>query len=114
MSAGKEPFERHGPAAGHASERADDSGSSRAVAASAPPSIADPAVASNASLRAIYAERLAASGFQADSAQLRAVDKLDDLRRRLIAAQESNGSVLRRWLGSLVGNSSREDRKSVV
>ena len=141
MSAGKEPFEGHGPGAGkkspggretgaeRASERADNSDIARAATAGATsglltagaekpasasaPSAADPAVASNASLQAIYAERLAASGFVADSAQLRAVDQLDDLRHRLIAAQESNGSVLRRWLGNLVGNSTREPERGL-
>jgi cell division protein ZapE len=72
-----------------------------------------PAVSPDASLREIYAQRLAAAGFQADAAQLRAVDKLDDLRRRLIAARESNGSVLKRLLGSLAGNSTREPERGL-
>lgn len=76
-----------------------------------PPSNAP--VAPDASLREIYAERLAASGFQADSAQLRVVDKLDDLRRRLTAAHESNSSVLRRLLGTLVGNAAREPERGL-
>jgi cell division protein ZapE len=77
----------------------------------ASPAVVDP----NASLREIYAARLAASDFRADAAQLRAVDKLDDLRRRLIAAhQESNGpAALLRWIGNLVGNSAREPERGL-
>jgi cell division protein ZapE len=67
----------------------------------------------NPSLREIYAARLAASGFRADAAQLRVVDKLDDLRRRLIAAQAADSSVLRRVLGTLVGNGSREPERGL-
>jgi cell division protein ZapE len=77
----------------------------------ASPAAVDP----NTSLREIYAARLAASDFRADAAQLRAVDKLDELRRRLIAAhQESNGpAALMRWIGNLVGNSAREPERGV-
>ena len=71
------------------------------------------AVAANTSLRKIYAERLTTSGFQADAAQLQVVEKLDDLRGRLAAAQESNGSVLRRFLGALAGNSTREPERGL-
>jgi cell division protein ZapE len=56
-----------------------------------------------ANLRELYAHTLAERGFKADAAQLAAVDKLDDLRRRLIAARGTASSALRRWLGSLVG-----------
>ena len=73
----------------------------------------DSAVSPDNSLREIYSARLAASGFQADTAQLRVVDKLDDLRNRLITAQESNGSVLRRLLGTLAGNATREPERGL-
>ena len=66
-----------------------------------------------ASLREIYARTLAERGFQADSAQLAAVDKLDDLRQRLIAARGANSSALRRWLGSLAGGSAREPERGL-
>ena len=79
------------------------------------PSISPGAPDPNASLREIYAARLAASDFRADAAQLRAVDKLDDLRRRLIAAhEETNGpAALLRWIGNLVGNSTREPERGL-
>jgi cell division protein ZapE len=68
---------------------------------------------SDASLRDLYLQRLAECGFRSDSAQLTAVDKLDELRRRLIAAPPSNSSTLRRWLGTLVGARSREPERGV-
>ena len=64
-------------------------------------------------LRQIYARRLEACGFRSDSAQLVAVEKLDDLRRRLIAARSNGGSGLRRLLGSLVGNGAREPERGL-
>jgi len=70
-------------------------------------------IARDASLREIYAARLAASGFRSDPAQLNVVEKLDDLRRRLIEATAANSSVLRRWLGTLVGDSTREPERGL-
>jgi cell division protein ZapE len=68
------------------------------------------AVTSSASLRDIYTTRLAECGFRSDPAQLAAVEKLDDLRGRLIAAHSAaDSSPLRRWLGSLVGSSSAQE-----
>jgi cell division protein ZapE len=52
-------------------------------------------------LHELYVRRLAEYGFQSDPAQLAALEKLEDLRRRLITARDSNSSVLRRWLGRL-------------
>jgi cell division protein ZapE len=65
--------------------------------------------ASSAGLRDIYAERLKQCGFRSDAAQLAAVEKLDDLRGRLIAAHTAaDSSPLRRWIGSLIGGSSAQ------
>jgi cell division protein ZapE len=69
--------------------------------------------ASNRGLRELYSRRLAECGFKPDPAQLAAVDKLDDLRGRLIATQESNSSVVRRILDSLVGSAPREPERGL-
>ncbi len=66
-----------------------------------------------ASLRDLYQRRLTEHGFTTDPAQLVAVAKLDDLRRRLIAARASNGSTLRRWLTRLSGNPKREPERGL-
>jgi len=67
------------------------------------------------SLREIYLHRLAESGFHSDPAQLTAVEKLDDLRGRLIAvhAGTAGASPLRRWLGNLVGSSTHEPERGL-
>lgn len=64
-------------------------------------------------LRDLYARRLVDCGFKSDAAQLAAVDKLDDLRTRLIAGPAARSSALRRWLGSLVGGSAREPERGL-
>jgi cell division protein ZapE len=51
------------------------------------------------SLRARYAQELARWGFQADAAQERAVDALEELRTRLIVRESVRGTW--RWLGRL-------------
>jgi cell division protein ZapE len=66
------------------------------------------AASADASLRGLYFRRLSECGFTPDSAQLVAVDKLDALRRRLIAGRTSNSSFVRRWLGNLVASPARE------
>jgi cell division protein ZapE len=67
--------------------------------------VKEPATSGN--LRDIYAGRLAECGFRSDAAQLAAVEHLDDLRNRLIAAHAAaNSSPLRRWLDGLIGGSS--------
>ncbi len=63
--------------------------------------------------RDLYQQRIADCGFQPDRAQLAAVDKLDDLRRRLIAAHSARSSTLRRWFGSLVGKAAREPERGL-
>jgi cell division protein ZapE len=65
------------------------------------------------SIRALYQQRIAECGFNADRAQLTAVDKLDDLRQRLIAARAANSSTLRRLFDGLVGNSSKEPERGL-
>ena len=66
--------------------------------------------AASANLREVYVGRLAECGFRSDAAQLAAVEHLDDLRNRLIAAHATaNSSPLRRWLGSLMGSSSTQE-----
>src|SRR4051794_38359107 len=69
--------------------------------------------ATGTSFRDLYTGRLAECGFNSDPAQLAAVDKLDDLRRRLTAAHAPHSSTLRRWLGSLVGGASREPERGL-
>ena len=64
-------------------------------------------------LRSLYLDRLAEGGFDADSAQLSAVDKLDDLRRRLSASRPAGSSPLRRWFGGLVRRPAREPERGV-
>jgi cell division protein ZapE len=61
----------------------------------------------------LYSRRLAECGFKPDPAQLIAVDRLDSLRQRLIAAPSANSSFMRRWLGSLVGNGVREPERGL-
>lgn len=72
----------------------------------------DATASAASSLQDLYFHRLAECGFKPDPAQLVVVDKLDDLRRRL-TSQASNSSLMRRWLGSLVGNSVREPERGL-
>ena len=59
-------------------------------------------------LRDLYTQQLSERGFRADAVQAAVVDRLDDLRRRLIAAREADSSRVRRWFGSLGGKSAPE------
>ena len=52
-------------------------------------------------LRALYAQQLAERGFQTDPAQLAAVARLDDLRRRLIDSGAARASPVRRFFRGL-------------
>jgi cell division protein ZapE len=54
-------------------------------------------------LRSLYTQQLAERGFRADPVQAAVVDRLNDLRQRLITAREANSSLVRRWLGALGG-----------
>jgi cell division protein ZapE len=49
----------------------------------------------------LYAQQLSERGFRADPVQAAVVDRLDDLRQRLIAAREADSSLVRRWFGAL-------------
>jgi cell division protein ZapE len=73
----------------------------------APPGAAHPAhpprLDAVSDLAALYAWQLESHGFYADPAQLTAVARLDDLRRRLIAAEAAPGARLTRWLGGVRG-----------
>jgi cell division protein ZapE len=52
-------------------------------------------------LRALYKLQVDQRGFSSDPSQLAAVDRLEDLRNRLIASRHADTSLLRRWLGAL-------------
>jgi cell division protein ZapE len=52
-------------------------------------------------LRELYVRQVAERGFRSDAAQAAAVERLDDLRRRLIASHAANPSLLRRFLRGL-------------
>jgi cell division protein ZapE len=52
-------------------------------------------------LRALYTQQLAQRGFRADPVQAAVVDRLGDLRQRLITAREPDSSLVRRWFGAL-------------
>jgi len=69
--------------------------------------------AAAASLRDVYTRRLAERGFKPDAAQQAAVDKLDDVRRRLIGAHASNRVTFRRWVGGLIGGSTRKPERGL-
>lgn len=58
-------------------------------------------------LRALYARELQERGYREDPAQLAVVDKLEDLRSRLITRQSQNESFPLRLLGRLTGRRQR-------
>jgi cell division protein ZapE len=64
-------------------------------------------------LRALYARQIAERGFRSDPVQLAVVDRLADLRDRLIASREADSSLVRRWFGSLGGGSAPEPVRGV-
>src|SRR5579859_2616748 len=55
-------------------------------------------------LAALYTQQLAERGFRADPVQAAVIDRLEHLRERLIASQEADSSLMRRWLGALTSN----------
>ena len=57
-------------------------------------------------LRTRYTQQLAERGFRADPVQAAVIDRLDGLRRRLVAAREADSSLVRRWFGALGGKAS--------
>jgi predicted ATPase len=52
-------------------------------------------------LRALYEQQIAERGFRPDPIQAAIIDRLDDLRARLIAAREAEPSLVKRWFGAL-------------
>jgi cell division protein ZapE len=59
-------------------------------------------------LHALYTQQLAERGFRADPVQAAVVDRLGDLRQRLITAREADSSLVRRWFGALGGKTASE------
>jgi cell division protein ZapE len=59
-------------------------------------------------LRALYAQQVAERGFRADPVQAAVVDRLSDLRQRLIAGREADSSLVRRLFGALGGKTAAE------
>jgi cell division protein ZapE len=51
-------------------------------------------------LRALYAQQVAERGFRADSVQSAVIDRLSDLRQRLITAREADSARVRRWFSA--------------
>jgi cell division protein ZapE len=64
-------------------------------------------------LRDLYAQQLSERGFRPDPAQAAVVDRLDDLRQRLITARETDSSLVRRWFGVLGGKSAPEPVRGI-
>src|ERR1700730_16208603 len=64
-------------------------------------------------LRALYAQQLAERDFRADPVQAAVVDRLDELRRRLIAAREADSSLVRRWFGALGGKTAAQPVRGI-
>jgi cell division protein ZapE len=52
-------------------------------------------------LRELYAQQLGERGFRPDPVQRAVIERLDDLRSRLLAARKAEISLMRRWLGAL-------------
>ena len=64
-------------------------------------------------LRDLYAQQLSERGFRPDPVQAAVVDRLDDLRQRLITAREADSSLVRRWFGALGGKSTPEPVRGI-
>jgi predicted ATPase len=64
-------------------------------------------------LRELYAQQLSERGFRPDPVQAAVVDRLDDLRQRLIAAREADGSIVRRWFSALGSKSTSEPVRGI-
>jgi len=59
-------------------------------------------------LRALYAQQVAERGFRADPVQAAVVDRLSDLRQRLITGREADSSLVRRLFGAFGGKTAAE------
>jgi cell division protein ZapE len=64
-------------------------------------------------LRALYAQQVSERGFKPDPVQATVVDRLDDLRQRLIAARKAGGSIVRRWFSALGSKSASEPVRGI-
>ncbi|MEA3177970.1 MAG: cell division protein ZapE [Gammaproteobacteria bacterium] len=64
-------------------------------------------------LRALYAQQLSERGFRADPVQAAVVDRLNDLRQRLIVAHEADASIVRRWFSALGSKSASEPVRGI-
>jgi cell division protein ZapE len=64
-------------------------------------------------LRELYAQQLSERGFRPDPVQAAVVDRLDDLRKRLIAAREADGSIVRRWFSALGSKSASQPVRGI-
>ena len=64
-------------------------------------------------LRDLYAQQLSERGFRPDPVQAAVVDRLDDLRQRLIVAREADSSLVRRWFGAIGGKSAPEPVRGI-
>jgi cell division protein ZapE len=64
-------------------------------------------------LRALYAQQLAERNFRADPVQASVVDRLDELRRHLIAAREADSALVRRWFGVLGGKTAAQPVRGI-
>ena len=71
------------------------------------------AVESAKDLHELYALQVAERGFRSDPAQLAAVERLDDLRRRLLASHATEASFMHRFLRGLSRRSSREPERGL-
>jgi cell division protein ZapE len=65
------------------------------------------------SLRELYAQQLSERGFRSDPVQAAVVDRLDDLRQRLIAAREVDASIVRRWFSALSSKAAAEPIRGI-
>jgi cell division protein ZapE len=61
----------------------------------------------------LYNQQLSGRGFRPDRLQAAVVDRLNDLRRRLIAARKADSSLVRRWFGALGGKSATEPVRGI-
>lgn len=64
-------------------------------------------------LRQLYAQQLAERGFEPDPVQAVVLDRLEDLRQRLIAGRETEASIVRRWFSALSGKSASEPERGI-
>lgn len=64
-------------------------------------------------LRELYAQQLSERGFRSDPIQAAVIDRLDDLRQRMITAHETDASIVRRWFSALGSKSASEPVRGI-